>query len=82
MLAHSENASERRHSRNNRGACYGGINDSKVSKVVTTWNNRRQHQAAGIHALAASILAEGSESDDKDDDDEEFPDLYEQRTGG
>ncbi len=80
LLAHSENASERRHSRNNRGVCYGGIIDSKVTKVVTTWNNREQ-QATEINALAASMLAEGSERDDKDDD-EEFPDSNEQRTGG
>jgi hypothetical protein len=57
LLDHSENASERMHSRNNRGACYGGIIDSKESKVVTTWNNCRQQQAAEINALAASILA-------------------------
>jgi hypothetical protein len=28
LLAHSENASERRHPRNTRGACYGGSIDS------------------------------------------------------
>jgi hypothetical protein len=82
LLAYSENTSEHRHSRNNRGACYGCLIDSKVSKVVTTWNNRRQQQAAEINALVSSILAEDSESDDKDDVDEEFPDLNEQRTGG
>ena len=80
MLAHSENASKRRHSHNNRGACYKGIIDSKVSILVTTWSNHRQ-QAAEINSLAASILDEGSESNDKDDD-EEFLDSNEQRTGG
>jgi hypothetical protein len=46
--------------------------DSKVSKVVTTWNNRRQ-QAADIKTLAASTLADGSESNDEEEN--------EQRTG-
>ena len=31
-----------------------------------------------INALAALVLAEGSESDDKDDDDKGFPGLNEQ----
>ena len=52
-----------------RGACCESIIDSKVSRVVTSWNNRRQQHAAEINALAAAILADGSESNDEDDDD-------------
>jgi hypothetical protein len=40
-----------------------------------------EQQATEINALAASMLAEGSERDDEDDD-EEFPDSNERRTGG
>ncbi len=66
LLAHSENASERRHSRNNRGVCYASIIDTKMTTVVTNLNEP-QHPQAHIHALASSILASGSNSD-KDDD--------------
>jgi hypothetical protein len=39
LLAQSENASERRHSRNNRGVAYASIIDSKVSRVTTHLND-------------------------------------------
>jgi hypothetical protein len=57
MLAQSENASERKKSRYNRGACNASIIDTKVTKVVSAWNERTR--TASMHDLASSILASG-----------------------
>ena len=70
LLALSENALERKHSRNNRDVCCACIIDSKMTSVVANLNEPPQRQeaaAARIHALASSILAGGSDSD-KDTD--------------
>ncbi len=68
MLAQSENASERKKSRYNRGACYASIIDTKVTKVVSAWNERTR--TASMHDLASSILAGGGSGSDAEDDDE------------
>ena len=71
LLAQSENASERKHSRNNRGVCCACIIDSKMTSVVANLNELPQRQeaaAARIHALASSILAGCSDSDEDTDE--------------
>jgi hypothetical protein len=72
LLANSDSPSQRRFSRHNRGACYATIIDTKVTQLVTSWNERTR--SSSIHALASSILA-GDEGDNEvaeyvDDEDE------------
>ena len=55
LLANSDSPAQRRHSRNNRGACYATIIDTKVTQVVRSRNERTQ--TSSVHALAASVLA-------------------------
>jgi hypothetical protein len=62
LLANSDSPSQRRFSRHNRGACYATIIDTKVTQLVTSWNERTQ--TSSMYALASSILA-GDEGDDE-----------------
>jgi hypothetical protein len=70
LLAHSENASERKHSRNNSGVCCACIIDSKMTSIANLNEppQRQEAAAARIHALASSILAGGSDSDEDTDE--------------
>ena len=57
LLAQSENSFERQHSRKNRGVAYASI--------ITHLNE--QTPLASAHALASSILADGSSDSENDD---------------
>ena len=65
MLAQSENAAERKKSRYNH-ACNANIIDTKVTKVVSAWNE--QTRTAWVNGLISLILAGGDSGRDTEDD--------------
>jgi hypothetical protein len=68
MLAQSENASERKLSRYNRGACHASITDTKITKVVSMWNECTWCTVSVHGLLAPLIVAGGCLGSDAEDD--------------